>query len=59
MSWIMLEIGKNMKSSLPMDLLGRMQKLAKETHSISDVRMSNSQVNKLPHKLVIGMNIFK
>ena len=37
----MLEIGKNTKASLPMDLLGCMHKLAKETHSISDVRTCN------------------
>ena len=55
----MLEIGENTKSSLPMDLLRCMHKLAKETHRISDVRMCNSQVNKLSHKLVIGMNFGK
>ena len=55
----MFKIGENTKSSLPMDLLGRMHKLAKETHNISDVRTCNSQVNKLPHKSAIGMNIAK
>ena len=55
----MLEIGENTKSNLPMDLLGRMHRLAKETHCISDVRTCNGQVNKLPHKSAIGMNICK
>ena len=55
----MLEIGENTKSSLPIDLLGQMHKLAKETHRIGDIRMCNSQVNKLPHKSAIGMNICK
>ena len=55
----MLEIGENTKSSLPMDLLGCMHKLAKETHRISEVRTCNNQVNKLPHKSAIGMNIDK
>ena len=55
----MLEIGENTKSNLPMDLLGRMHKLAKETHGISDFRMCNGQVIKFPHKSAIGMNIFK
>ena len=54
-----LEICRNTKSSLPMDLLGHMHKLVKETNCISDVRACNGQVNKLPHKLVIGMNICK
>ena len=55
----MLEIGENTEISLPMDLLRRMHKFAKETHCISEVRTCNSQVNKLPHKSAIGMNIDK
>ena len=55
----MLDIGKNMKSSLPMDLLWCLHKLAKEIHNISDVRTCNGHVTKLPYKLVIGMNIYK
>ena len=55
----MIEVGKNTKNCLPMDLLGRMHKLPKETHRISDVRTCNSQVNKLPHKSAIGVNIGK
>ena len=54
-----LEIGENTKSSLSIYLLRHMHKLAKETHRISDVRMCNSQVNKLPHRSMIGMNISK
>ena len=53
----MLEIDENTKSSLPMDLLGHIHKLAKETHNISDDKACNGQVNKLPHELTIGMNI--
>ena len=59
MSSSMFEIGENTKSSLPMDLLGHMHKLAKETHCISDVKTCNSQVNKLPHNLAIDINIGK
>ena len=55
----MLEIDENAKISLPMDLLRRVHKLSMETHSISDVKTSNNQVNKLPRELVIGMNIYK
>ena len=55
----MLEIRKNMENNLPMDLMGCMHKYAKETHSISDVKIYNGQVNKFPHKLVLGMNIYK
>ena len=55
----MLEIGKNTKSSLPVDLVRCMNKLAKETHRISDVSTCTSQVSKLPHKLPIGLNIDK
>ena len=57
MSRSMLEIGENMKSSLLIDLLRRMHKLAKETHHISDVKTCNNQVNKLTHQSTIGMNI--
>ena len=53
----MLEIGKNTKSSIPMDLLGSIHKLDMETDDISDVRTCNGRVNKLPHKSEIGMNI--
>ena len=55
----MLEIGENTTSSLPMDLLGCMHKLAKETSGISNVMTCNGQVNKLPHKSAISMNIYK
>ena len=44
----MLEIGKNKKTSLPMDLLGCIHKLAKETHGISDVRTCNGQEISFP-----------
>ena len=53
----MFEIGDNTKSRLSIDLVRHMHKLAKETHRISDVRTCNSQVNKLPHKSAIDMNI--
>ena len=59
MSRNMLEIGENTKSNLPIDLMRCMHKLAKETHSISDGRTWNSQVNKLSHKLAIDTNIDK
>ena len=39
----MLKIGENKESSLPMDLLRHMHKLAKETHGISDVKTCNGQ----------------
>ena len=55
----MFAIGENTKSNLPMDLLGCMHILVKEIHGINDFRMCNSQVNKLPHELTIGMNIYK
>ena len=53
----MLEIGENMTSNLPMDLLGCMHKLEKETSGISNVRTCNGQVNRLPQKSAIGMKI--
>ena len=53
----MFEIGESTKSSLPMDLLVCMHKVAKETYNISGVGTCNDQVNKFPQKLVIGMNI--
>ena len=37
----MLEISENTKSGMPMDLLGHMHKLVKETHGISDFRECN------------------
>ena len=55
----MLETCENTKCRLPIDLVRRMHKLAKETHHISDVKTCDSQVNKIPHKLAIGMNIDK
>ena len=48
-----------MRSSLSMDLLRRTHNMAKETHHICDVMTCYSQVNKLPHKSAIGMNIDK
>ena len=51
----MLEVGKNKKSSMLVDILGHMHKLAKETHGISDVRMFNDQVDNFTHKSIIGL----
>ena len=51
----MLEVGKNKKSSMLVDILGHMHNLAKETHGISDVRMFNDQVDKFTHKSLIGL----
>ena len=48
-----------MKSSLQMDLLGRIHKFAKETHCISDVKTCNDQVDRFPRKLAIGVDICK
>ena len=42
-----------------MDLLGNIHKLVEETHRISDVKTYKNQLNKLPHKSAIGMNIGK
>ena len=55
----MHEIGDNTKSSMLIDFLGRIHKLAKETHYISDAKMYNGQVDKLSHKSKICMNIYK
>ena len=59
MSNNILEICKNMKRNLLIDLIGCMHKLVKETQHISDDKMCHSEVNKSPHKLVIGVNISK
>ena len=59
MSKSMLKIGMNITSNLPMDLVGRMHKLAKEFHDLRDVKTCNGQVKKVPHKWAIGIKMCK
>ena len=58
-SAVIIILDKDLESFSSLRSQQSVHKLAKETHNISDVRMCNSQVNKPPHKLVIGMNIYR